>query len=80
MRGCSQAVKADGSRRMGPHREGVAELSQGLGIHLISLDKEDRNSLGEQSKMGSLLSCPRPLQSLVGDFMECYWPNPMSVV
>jgi hypothetical protein len=37
MRPYSEAVKADVRRRMGPpHRQNVAEISQELGIHVIS--------------------------------------------
>ena len=40
MRPYSEAVKADVRRRMGPpHRQSVAEISQELGIHVITLYK-----------------------------------------
>ena len=40
MRRYSEAVKADVRRRMGPpHRQSVAEISQELGIHVITLYK-----------------------------------------
>jgi transposase-like protein len=40
MRPYSEAVKADVRRRMGPpHRQSVAEISQQLGIHVITLYK-----------------------------------------
>ncbi len=40
MRPSSEAVKADVRRRMGPpHRQSVAEISQELGIHVITLYK-----------------------------------------
>jgi len=40
MRPNSEAVKADVRRRMGPpHRQRVAEISQELGIHVITLYK-----------------------------------------
>ena len=40
MRRYSEAVKADVRRRMGPpHRQSMAEISQELGIHVITLYK-----------------------------------------
>ena len=40
MRRYSEAVKADVRRRMGPpHRQSVTEISQELGIHVITLYK-----------------------------------------
>ena len=40
MRRYSEAFKADVRRRMGPpHRQSVAEISQELGIHVITLYK-----------------------------------------
>lgn len=40
MRCYSEAVKADGRRRMGPpHRQSVAAISLELGIHVINLYK-----------------------------------------
>ena len=40
MRPYSEAVKADVRRRMGPpHRQSVAEISQELGIHVMTLYK-----------------------------------------
>jgi transposase-like protein len=40
MRRYSEAVKADVRRRMGPpHRQSVAEISQEIGIHVITLYK-----------------------------------------
>ncbi len=40
MRRYSEAAKADVRRRMGPpHRQNVAEISQELGIHVITLNK-----------------------------------------
>ena len=40
MRRYSEAVKADVRRRMGPpHRQSAAQISQELGIHVITLSK-----------------------------------------
>jgi hypothetical protein len=44
MRPYNEAVKADVRRRMGtPHRQSVAEISQGLGIHVITLYKSRKS-------------------------------------
>ena len=56
MRRYSEAVKADVRRRMGPpHRQSVAEISQELGIHVITLYKlsgDSENWSGGDTKTG----------------------------